>query len=84
MRNIMKSTILGVGLLTGVAFSAFAQTDNVAALPPGAKAPTPPAGAVAPSVEYGGPAVGASNWTVPEKQTGPVAPSQDYPGVRPN
>ena len=49
MRNVVKSTILGIGLLAGVAFSAYAQTDNVAALPPGAQAPTPPAAAVAPS-----------------------------------
>ena len=58
MRNVVKSTILGIGLLTGVAFSAYAQTDNVAALPPGAQAPTPPAAAIAPSQGYIGPKPG--------------------------
>lgn len=75
MPNVVKSTILGIGLLAGVSIGAFAQTDNVAALPPGAQAPKAPAAAVAPSAAYGGPAAGASNWTVQEKQTQPVQPS---------
>ena len=83
MRNGVKSTILGMGLLAGIAFSAYAQTDNVAALPPGAQAPTPPAAVVAPSAGYVGPAPGTT-WTAQEKQTGPVTPSPEYVGPRPN
>ena len=83
MRNVIKPTILSVGLLAGIAFGAYAQTDNVAALPPGAQAPTPPAAVVAPSAGYVGPAPGQT-WTAQEKQTRPVTPSQDYVGPRPN
>src|SRR3954469_16175513 len=82
MRNVVKSTILGIGLLTGVAFGAYAQTDNVAALPPGAQAPTPPAAVVAPSAGYVGPAPGTT-WTAQEKQTQPVRPSEAYVGPAP-
>jgi hypothetical protein len=78
MRNAVKSTILGMGLLTGVAFGAYAQTDNVAALPPGAQAPTPPAAVVAPSANYIGP-----TWTAQEKQTQPIRPSEAYVGPAP-
>jgi hypothetical protein len=82
MRNGVKSTIVGMGLIAGVAFSAFAQTDNVAALPPGAQAPTPPAAVVAPSANYVGPAPGQT-WTTQEKQTQPVKPSEAYVGPAP-
>src|SRR6478609_1768394 len=84
MRNVVKSTILGIGLLTGVAFSAYAQTDNVAALPPGAQVPTPPAAAIAPSQGYIGPKPGEQGaWQ--EKQTAPVGKSPDtIGGPRPN
>ena len=84
MRNVVKSTILGMGLLTGVAFGAYAQTDSVAALPPGAQAPTPPAAAVVPSAGYVGPKPGEL-WSSPEKQTAPVGKSPDtIGGPRPN
>src|SRR4051794_35512806 len=82
MRNVVKSTILGIGLLTGVAFSAYAQTDNVAALPPGAQAPTPPAAAIAPSQGYIGPKPGELGaWQ--EKQSQTVRPSEAYVGPKP-
>ena len=79
MRNGVKSTILGMGLLAGIAFGACAQTDNVAALPPGAQAPTPPAAVVAPSGKYVGPAPGET-WGAQEKQTQQVRPSEKYIG----
>ena len=82
MRNVVKSTIVGMGLLAGVASAAYAQTDNVAALPPGAQAPTPPAAVVAPSANYVGPAPGTT-WTAQEKQTQQVQPSQAYVGPAP-
>jgi hypothetical protein len=82
MRNVVKSTILGIGLLTGVAFGAYAQTDSVAALPPGAQAPTPPAAAIAPSQGYVGPKPGElGSWQ--EKQTQTVRPSEAYVGPKP-
>src|SRR5215213_3245474 len=81
MRNVVKSTLLGMGLLTGIALGAYAQTDNVAALPPGAQAPTPPAAAVAPSAGYVGPKPGEMGaWQ--EKQTQPVRPSEAYVGPK--
>lgn len=83
MQKSIKSTILGVGLLAGIAFGAHAQTDNVAALPPGAQAPKPPATAVQPSAKYLGPAIGET-WSAQEKQTHPVQPSADaYGGPKP-
>jgi hypothetical protein len=82
MRNGVKSTILGMGLLIGAAFGAQAQTDNVAALPPGAPAPQPPAAAVAPSAKYIGPAPGET-WSAQERQTQPVRPSEAYVGPAP-
>ena len=83
MQNVVKSTILGVGLLAGIAFGAYAQTENIAALPPGAQAPTPPAAAIAPSANYVGPAVGGL-WSTQEKQTQPVQPSAEaYRGPSP-
>ena len=83
MPKLVKSTILSAGLLAGVAFSAYAQTDSVAALPPGAQAPMPPAAAVAPSAEIGGLKPGEL-WSTQEKQTRPVQPSADaYGGPKP-
>jgi len=82
MPNVIRSTILGVGLLTGVAFAAHAQTNNVAALPPGAPAATPPAAAVAVSPKYVGPAPGGL-WSTKEAQTQPVQPSPKYVGPAP-
>src|SRR3954464_11287893 len=82
MWNVIKPAILGVGLLAGVAFGAYAQTDNVAALPPGAQAPKPPAAAVAPSEAYVGPKPGEL-WSAPEKQNQTVRPSEAYVGPKP-
>lgn len=82
MQKVVKSTILGAGLLVGVAFGAYAQTDNVAALPPGAQAPTPPAAIVAPSAKYIGPAPGET-WSAQERQTQQVRPSEAYIGPAP-
>ena len=82
MQKVVKATILGAGLAVGVAFSALAQTDNVAALPPGAQAPTSPAAAVAPSANYVGPKPGEL-WSAKEQQTSPVAKSPDYVGPKP-
>ena len=82
MRNGVKSTVIGIGLLTGVAFAAHAQSDNVAAVPPGVPAPAAPSTAVAPSPAYVGPAPGIT-WSAQEKQTQPVRPSGAYVGPGP-
>ncbi len=74
MQNVVKSILVGMGLLAGVTVGAYAQTDNVAALPPGAQAPKAPAAAVAPSAESIGPKAGEM-WSTQEKQTAPVQPS---------
>jgi hypothetical protein len=68
-----------MGLLAGVAVGAYAQTDNVAALPPGAQAPKPPAAIVAPSADIGGPKAGEM-WSTQEKQTQQVRPSAESLG----
>jgi hypothetical protein len=81
MPNVITSTILGAGLLAGIAVSAYAQSNNIAALPPGAPAATPPA-AAAVSPQYVGPAPG-STWTAQEKQTQAVRPSPQYVGPAP-
>jgi hypothetical protein len=79
MQNVVKSTLLGMGLLASVAVGAYAQTDNVAALPPGAQAPKAPAAAVAPSAESIGPKAGEL-WSAQEKQTRSVQPSSEAYG----
>ncbi len=81
MQNVIKSTILGMGLLAGVAVGAYAQTDNVAALPPGAQAPKAPAAAVAPSAGVWRP----EDWRIgstQEKQTQAVRPSEASVGPK--
>jgi hypothetical protein len=83
MQTVIKSTILGMGLVAGIAVGAYAQTDNVASLPPGAQAPTPPAAVVAPSSNSVGPAAGGL-WSTQEKQTQQVQPSVEaYRGPSP-
>jgi hypothetical protein len=82
MRNVITSTVVGMGLLAGLASGVYAQTDNIAAVPPGAQAPTPPAAVVAPSQKYVGPAPGQT-WTAQEKQTQPVTESPKYVGPAP-
>lgn len=83
MRSLVKTTILSVSLLAGVAAVAHAQS-NVAALPPGA-APAPAVAPVgpAPSPQYVGPAPG-QGWYAKEQQTGAgVQPSPQYVGPAP-
>lgn len=85
MSTFIKSALLGLSLAAGAALSAYAQTDNVAALPPtgGVSAPA----AVGPSVaypvaaapKYVGPNPGKA-WGTPEKQTLAVQPSPTYLG----
>ena len=84
MSTLVKSTVLSLGLLTGAALAAHAQSDSVAALPPNAAAtPAPQGAAVAPSPAYVGPAPGIT-WSAQERQTQPVQPSPEYVGPRPN
>jgi len=72
MSSFVKSTMLGLGLVAGVAISAGAQTlpnqSGVAALPPQASAPAPSIGPAAapPSEKYVGPAPGASDGGMPQ------------------
>ena len=84
MSSLVKSAVLGFALLTGVAASAYAQSDNIAALPPNAAATPAPQGAVvAPSPAYVGPAPGIT-WSAQERQTQPVQPSPEYVGPKLN
>jgi hypothetical protein len=83
MSPLVKSAVLSLGLLAGVSVSAFAQSENIAALPPNAPATPAPQGViVAPSSEYVGPAPGIT-WSANEKNTGPVRPSEKYVGPDP-
>lgn len=83
MSPLVKSAVLGFALLAGTAVSAYAQSDNIAALPPDAPAtPAPQAIVVAPSPKYVGPEPGIT-WSAPEKNTGPVQPSPKYVGPDP-
>jgi hypothetical protein len=72
MSSLAKAVVLGVSLLTGVTLNAYAQSDNVAALPPGT-APTA-AAPIGPSGPYPGPDPGKM-WSTQERQTRTVAPS---------
>jgi hypothetical protein len=72
--------LLSLGLLAGASATAYAQSDSIAALPPGASAPAPTA--VVPSGTYPGPDPGRG-WGIKESQTQPVAPSPHYVGPKP-
>ena len=83
MRSLVKTTILSVSLLAGVAAVAHAQS-NVAALPPGA-APAPVVAPVGPppSPQYVGPAPG-QGWYAKEQETeARMQPSPQYVGPSP-
>jgi hypothetical protein len=83
MSPLLKSTVLGVGLLAGAAASAYAQSENIAALPPDAAADASPQSvAVAPSPKYVGPDPGIT-WSAVETNNGPVQPSPQYVGPDP-
>src|SRR5689334_14744834 len=83
MASLAKSTLLGLSLLTGVAFAAQAQSGSVAALPPGAGAAPAATAPVGPSVAYPGPNPGTGYYggTVTAQQ--PVVPSPQYVGPAP-
>ncbi len=84
MSSLVKSTLVGVGLLAGAAFGAHAQSGSVASLPPGATA-APPAAAtpVGPSAALPGPNPGSGYYggTVAAQQA--VVPSPQYIGPNP-
>jgi hypothetical protein len=82
MTTLIKSMVLSLGLLTGVAMAAQAQSDSVAALPPGSAAAPAAVAPVGPSAAYPGPNVG-NGWYASEKQTQAVAPSPAYVGPGP-
>lgn len=93
MSTILKSAVLGLGLIAGIATTAPAQTmpgPSVASLPdqgPRASShnfiPGPAAQAVAPSGSYPGPTPG-TGWYPKEQQTQAVVQSPNYVGPRPN
>lgn len=84
MAIVMKSTLLSLGMVAGLAFAAQAQTSGIASLPPNPTA-APPAVAspVAPSVAMPGPNPGGA----PNAGTGSthagMAPSPNYVGPAP-
>ena len=83
MRSLVKTTILSVSLLAGVAAVAHAQS-NIAALPPGAApaATVAPVGP-APSPQYVGPAPG-QGWYAKEQETeARMRPSPEWQGPKP-
>ncbi len=83
MSPLFKSAMLSLGLLAGAGVSAYAQSDNIAALPPDAAGTPAPQGVlVAPSPQYVGPEPGIT-WSATEKNTGPVQPSPQYVGPDP-
>ena len=83
MSSFVKSAVLSFGLAAGVVGSAYAQSDNIAALPPDAPATAAPQGAVvAPSPKYVGPEPGIT-WSAQEKQMQPVQASPRYVGPDP-
>ena len=79
MSRYLKSMLLSLGLIAGATAGAYAQSDDIAALPPNA----PPATTVVPSGGYPGPDPGRG-WYGRETQSGPVAPSPGYVGPKPS
>jgi hypothetical protein len=98
MSAILKSAVLGLGLITGIATAAPAQTvsgatpgTSIASLPqPGPRAssynsiPGPAQQAVTPSGTYPGPSPGEGWYPRAEKQSQAVAPSPEWVGPKPN
>ena len=83
MSILVKSTVLSLSLLAGVAVSAYAQSENVATLPPRAVV-TPPlaAAAVAPSNVFLGRDPGTA-WQEEQNTVGAVQPSaQQFGAIR--
>ena len=84
MSTLAKATVLSLGVLTGAAFAAHAQSGSVAALPPGAAAAPPAATApIGPSVAYPGPTPGSGFYGGTVATQAPVAPSPAYVGPSP-
>ena len=91
MSTILKSAVLGLGLLIGAAGALCAQTtDQLSALPPQSAAPAAPAAPMGPatfevvrptgvSPQYVGPDPGRGAYPA-EKQTRAVEPSPVHPG----
>jgi hypothetical protein len=98
MSTILKSAVLGLGLIAGIATAAPAQTvsstmpgTSIANLPPeGPRAssynsiPGPARQAVAPSGTYPGPSPGEGWYPRTEKQSQAVVPSPEWVGPKPN
>ena len=81
MSPLVKSTILSLGLLAGAAASAYAQSENIAKLPPAA-AVTPPPAAAAPSTVFLGPDPGTA-WPAGQSNTGTFQTSPQQFGAIP-
>ena len=98
MSTILKSAVLGLGLIAGIASAAPAQTvsstmpgTSIANLPvdgPRASSynsiPAPTHQAVVPSGAYPGPKPGDGWYSSSERQTQAVTPSPQYIGPKPN
>src|SRR5690349_14418927 len=82
MTKIVRTTALTLGLLTGVAFAAQAQTNNVAALPPAAPAAAPAAPVASPT-NYPGPNPGSGFYGGLVQQQQQVVPSGKLEGPAP-
>ena len=84
MALLSKSTLLSLGMMAGVAFSAQAQTSGLASLPPNPTA-APPAAAspVAPSAILPGPNPGGSSNPNTVATGAGVEPSPGYVGPSP-
>lgn len=80
MSKFTKSLLLSLGLIAGATTAAYAQSDNIAALPPVTTAPA--AAGVVPSGPYPGPNPG-KGWGIRESNSGPVVPSPAYVGPKP-
>ena len=76
MSTLVKSTVLSLSLLAGVTAAAYAQSNNVAALPPGAAAPAAPA-PVGPAAALPGPNPGAGWYGATPSTQATVTPSAD-------
>jgi hypothetical protein len=80
MFTLAKSAMLSFVLVAGAVLGAHAQSENIAALPPGGGVARP--GPIGPSGPYPGPDPGRM-WSTQESQTRPVEASPKYVGPDP-
>jgi hypothetical protein len=83
MTTLVRTTVLSLSLLAGIAATAYAQSNNVAALPPGAAAaPAVAPVGPAPSPQYVGPSPGSGWYGKEQESAARYQPSPEWLGPK--